>query len=226
MKVGIIGGAGPYASALLYQQIIKVFYDQKVALPELVLLNFPFTRGLSLKESSQGAVKIIQELQLCFDSMLKQGVELVILACNTLHAFLKNLRLDGIRILHIPQNVVRKAMTLNLDRLLILGTQTTRQMGLYRHPSVELLYPQIEQQKIIDAIIDRILMGEISKKDSMTLSDLVMSQEDIDGVVLGCTDIPVLHHHHPLQVGSLPILDSIKIPAHYLYEELYETSSI
>jgi aspartate/glutamate racemase len=80
---------------------------------------------------------------------------------------------------------------------------------------VEVIYPSAQDQFTIDAIIDRVLEGKILKKDSSLVSRIInrtLQNESFDGVVLGCTDFPVLHHRFP--ISSLkPIYDSIKIPA-------------
>ncbi|CUI16509.1 Asp/Glu/Hydantoin racemase family protein [Candidatus Protochlamydia naegleriophila] len=218
-KLGIIGGAGPYASALLYQSIIKKHYEaEREQTPEIVLLNYPFTRGLSLKESQSHMQQLRLELQYCMNCLALQGVDRFAIACNTLHSFLPGLDLKGMNVLSIPQLVIETALKADLHKLLLLSTATTIQSRLYQHPSIRLVTPQAPEQKVLDAIIDRILAGVISKKDSEELSHLIHTcalRDGIDGIILGCTDLPVLHAHHPIDVGPLPILDSIQIPAHH-----------
>ena len=76
-----------------------------------------------------------------------------------------------------------------------------------------ILHPSPEGQKIIDEAIDHVLEGKVSRQDSLLIAQLIRNfPEEIDGVILGCTDLPVLHHHFPLELDK-PIYDSIKIPA-------------
>ncbi len=100
-------------------------------------------------------------------------------------------------------------------RLLILGTQNTRHSQLYQLEGIQTIYPSFEDQKLIDGIIDRVLEGKILKEDALLVSQVIQQTSllhDFDGVVLGCTDFPVLHHHFPIP-SLKPIYDSIKIPA-------------
>ena len=95
-KIGVIGGAGPYASSLLYQRFITACYDAGDAVPEMVLLNFPFTRVLLLEEYTGRHTLLVEELQECFDRLDQQGVDVAVIACNTLHLFLSDVNTRGI----------------------------------------------------------------------------------------------------------------------------------
>lgn len=223
-KFGIIGGAGPYASALLYQSIIKTSYEtEKQQAPEIVLLNYPFTRGLTLKESQAHRHQLCTELQYCMNCLALQEVQSFAIACNTLHSFLPGLDLKGMNLLSIPKLVIETALKARLHKLLLLSTATTIRSGLYQHPLIEMITPHALEQESLNAIIDRILAGEILKKDSEELSHLIQActlRDNIEGIILGCTDLPVLHAHYPIETGSLPLLDSIQIPAqHFIYIE-------
>jgi aspartate racemase len=214
-KIGIIGGAGPLASALLYETLIQESYTLGRQVPEIVLINYPFTRGLSLNEGKENEKTIHNELSYCMQFLAKSGVELGVLACNTLHLFLKQHIHPAIQFYHLPELVVKAAQSKQHHRLLILGTQNTCRSNLYQMTDVEVIYPSAQDQFTIDAIIDRVLEGKILKKDSSLVSRIInrtLQNESFDGVVLGCTDFPVLHHRFP--ISSLkPIYDSIKIPA-------------
>jgi aspartate/glutamate racemase len=82
---------------------------------------------------------------------------------------------------------------------------------------VTLFFPE---QQIVEQIINHILEGKILIEDAQILEKLIQDfPEEIDGVILGCTDLPVLHHHFPLQC-NLSIYDSVKIPAKTLLRYL------
>lgn len=99
------------------------------------------------------------------------------------------------------------------ERLLLLGTQNTCNSSLYQQSDLTIFRPSREGQRVIDEVIDHVLEGKISKGDARLIEHVIRSfPEEIDGVILGCTDLPVLHHHFPIQSGK-PIYDSVKIPA-------------
>ncbi len=213
-KIGIIGGAGPLASALFYETIVQECYQQAQTVPEIHLLNFPFTRGLTNAEGHKNGTVLIDELQYCLDVFSQNDVELGILACNTLHLYLKLLT-KVIPFISLPDLVMNEAMTRGNYSLLILGTQNTCRSNLYCHSDLQMLYPPQKHQIELDAIIDRVLQGKVHQEDSFAVSNLIevlSNHLSFDGIVLGCTDLPVLHHRFPIQCYK-PLYDSIKIPA-------------
>lgn len=214
-KVGIIGGAGPLASSLLYRKIVEESYQQALPLPEIFLINYPFTRGLTLQEGQKNASLLHKELRYCIDIFIQQEVEIGMIACNTLHLYLEKLQIVSPVFLSLPQLVMEEAKQKGHQRLLLLATQNTCHSSLYKEQGLTFVYPPTQEQKEIDAIIDRVLEGKIYLEDSLLLSRLISKLAtscSFDGVVLGCTDLPVLHQRYPLII-DLPIYDSIEIPA-------------
>jgi len=219
-KIGIIGGAGPLASALFYQTLIEAClgFDEQ---PEIVLINYPFTRGLSKEESTAHFAILVQELQYCVDVLHLQGVEVFSIVCNTLHSFLGCLNLYGMENLSLPDSVMKKVEGKGVKTLLVLATETTMEQHVYQSQKVNVIYPHPEEQKIVSRVIDHVLSGEISKEDTLALQrciEKVSLRHSIDGVVLGCTDLPVLHARFPLEWGTIPLFDSVKIAAKELYK--------
>lgn len=214
-KVGIIGGAGPLASALLYETFIQESYILGRQVPEMILINYPFSRGLSLLEAKKNKNLIHNELNYCIQFLEKNGAEIGLLACNTLHLFLKQYSSSSIQFYQLPQLVVQAAQSQRHNRLLVLGTQNTCHSNLYQMAGIHMIYPSTQNQFEIDCVIDRILEGKILKEDASLVSRVIeasLQQELFDGVILGCTDFPVLHHRFPIS-SPKPIYDSIKIPA-------------
>lgn len=208
-KLGIIGGAGPLASALFYETLVHECYQHQLPLPEIVLLNYPFER----KSTSQ---ELQCALSNCIQTLEKKGMQRAVLVCNTLHLELEKISQGAVQFFSIPKLVLGDIK--RGSRLLLLGTKKTCNSALYQTKSITLFFPK--QQQIVEEIIDHILEGKILIEDTQILEKLIREfPEEIDGVILGCTDLPVLHHHFPLQCDK-PIYDSVKIPAKTLLRYL------
>lgn len=213
-KIGIIGGAGPLASALFYEALIHECYISGKPIPEIVLINFPFTRGLTLEEKKLHGDRLLDELAYCIASLEKNAVEMGVLVCNTLHLYLRKMAKGSFSFINLPQSVLQEALEKGHKRLLVLGTQNTCRSGLYQKAGIDIVYPPEKKQGFLDAVIDSVLMGQVLKEDAELIGQLIaeLSKElEFDAVVLGCTDLPVLHHRHPIS-SPKPLLDSIKIP--------------
>lgn len=217
-KVGIIGGAGPYASALFYETMIEESYLQSEVVPEILLLNYSFTRGLTEEEGVRNEQQLLGELHYCVQTLERHRVQIGVLACNTLHLYMRKLPQSGVVFLSLPDAVMRQAREEGHHRLLILATQNTCRSGLYFDPKMTAIYPMAQEQSLVDQVIDHVLAGDLRYSDSDALAQVIektAERFDFDGVVLGCTDLPVLHHRFPIQ-SVKPLFDSIKIPAKML----------
>lgn len=222
-KIGIIGGAGPLASTLLYKKVVELSHQVLGSEGlEVMIINYPFSLEL-LRDRE----KTSQALQECFDRLTTQGVDLVTIACNSLHGYLDQVTYDKNKLIHIAQTVVARAKEKHMKKILILGTSMTKHYGVYTSETVIFITPTKEDQKVLLTIIQRVLSGIICKQDSALLIKIahkVYQDEPFDGVVLGCTDLSVIEEEYPLiliEDGKIiPVLDSITI----LAEELIKLS--
>jgi aspartate racemase len=214
-KIGIIGGAGPLASSLLYETIVEERYLCDGSMPEIVLLNYPFVRGLSLKEKDQNQSEIFHQLEHCIHFMVHNSVEIALLACNTLHLFLQQIP-SAIPFCYLPSAVLHTAKAHRHKRLLLLATPNTCRSQLYQLEEIEIITPiNKEDQQVVEHVIDHILKGIVIERDARLLETLIVryaARHSLDGVILGCSDLSVLHHRFPI-VSSVPLYDSIKIAA-------------
>lgn len=211
-KLGIIGGAGPLASALFYETLVHESYRLGSPLPEIFLLNYPFNRGLTPQESQDNGAIVREELLHCLKVLEEAGAEVGVLVCNTLHLELANVPRGSVRFQRIPDLVLEEIRENKSKRLLLLATQNTCGSSLYHQSDLTIFRPPLEAQKIVDGVIDRVLEGNFREHDSKKIGELIRYfPEEIDGVILGCTDLPVLHHHFPIR-SEIPIYDSVKIP--------------
>lgn len=217
--IGIIGGAGPLASALLYRCIIEERYKKQsnTSVPEILILNHSFPRGLTLQESSQRGELLRKELQQCLRLLKNVGVTRIALACNTLHAFLPKPHPE--EMVHLPNAVIDLLREQKRKSIGVLSTETTKALGLYEEDEIEFHYPFQDEQMVLSSILDRILEGRILAEDSLRLERLIQTMQERDslsGIILGCTDLSVLHDRYPIRTCGVTVFDTIKILAHAL----------
>lgn len=212
-KLGIIGGAGPLASALFYETLIHESYRLGCPIPEILLLNYPFNRGLTPEESRDNGIVVREELRHCLKALEAAGAEMGVLVCNTLHLELAKLPQGKVCFLRIPDLLFEEIHERKSKRLLLLATRNTCGSSLYQQSGLTIFRPLLEAQEVVDGVIDRVLTGRFCSQDSAKLETVIHDfPEEIDGIILGCTDLPVLHHQFPIR-SILPIYDSVKIPA-------------
>jgi len=119
--------------------------------------------------------------------------------------------------LHIGSVVVAEAKRRGFQKLGVLGTRFTMQMGLYERAvegsGLTAQVPPADDQKTVDEIIWNELVHDVVTNDARQkyreVIDRLKSQ-GCDSVVLGCTEIPLLIADKD---SSLPTLDSTRLLA-------------
>lgn len=227
-KIGIVGGADPAASCLLYKKIIAVCQEQYHCVngsefPEIVIINYPFTHGLLVDDARRHEQILAHQLQYCIDRLVEYDVDIIAIACNTLHLFLKMVSLRGKENVHIVQSTLNFIAERGINRRFVFGSQATMFHKLFGDDEVVL--PSSDDQVIIDKIIEHIHAGLILADDAHALITIAQSrylQQPFECVVLGCTDLSVLHEQCPILLTvkgqNLVTADSIDILAKRLVE--------
>lgn len=198
-KIGIIGGAGPSAGSLFFEQIIR--YCQKKynckkddEFPHINLINFPFSDMLSNKTDNE---IIKKELYACIDELIKSDCKIIAIACNTLHAFLPNKLTNHIKLIHMIEET-RKAIQQKVDQKpLILCSSTSAKYSLH-YNFFDCVYVDEEHQKMLDAMILQITEGKKIKTISQNLSFFLEKVHQKKPVILGCTEFSYLNEKFPL----------------------------
>jgi aspartate racemase len=206
--IGIVGGAGPVASAFLYNTIIEICQKQYGSsdyneFPEIILESYPFTRG--------DKEKITHDISLCLTKLKSAGAELFSLACNSFHGFLPDV--SSIAFVNLVLESLQEASRLNISKALILAAEPTINMKLYEQTGLQCIYPK--DQKQIQSMIREIAGGEIINHQAALLEEIIQSnRSEIDGVILACTELPLIHRKFPLSKQTdLPIIDTVEVLA-------------
>jgi len=226
-KIGIIGGAGPMASCLLYQYIIE--YCQQTYhckddcdFPEILLVSYPFAPMVCKDEASAHTALITNQLQTCFDSLSQQDADIIGIACNTLHMFLPQIAVCNDLYVNIIDCVKKAMQELSCNSFVLLGTQTTVHSGIYSNSKKQQILLSPEQQAKITTIINRILAGIYDVQDVITINAMLKglsAQKSFSTVVLGCTELSVIHKNTmTIGIDGVTTIDPLALLAKNMIE--------
>jgi aspartate racemase len=215
--IGVIGGLGPQASALLYKLLVdKTKYhtnlNDTAAYPRIVLVSTTIQNYLASGEASDPAViasvvEIVQEET----RLLEQGGAIVnCVACNTAHLALDALqavtKLPFLSIIDLMQDAVS-----GFERPGLLSTVLTKQVGLYNNVHPNIFIP--DDQVLVEAekFIFKLLADEITEADEQAFREFVdnyKSENKLDSVLLACTELPVVYGKvtDPTVISTLDVL--------------------
>ncbi len=215
--IGIIGGAGPMAGTLLTKKIItncqKVYgcindYDY----PKVILLSYPFAEMLKPNTVLQEESKVSQQLKEALDFLIDSGADYLGIACNTLHGFLDG-ACCGDQLINLIKETQLYFSEHKFSKVLVLCTSTSVQKDVYDFSSKQL--PNSKDQEFVDGVIRRVLSGTFSIQNSQQLKAFILSkveeEPNIDGILLGCTELSVLLDEFPIEISGIKFIDPLDI---------------
>ena len=211
--IGIVGGAGPMASAFLYTSILEICQKQYNAndyneFPEIVLLSYPFTRG--------NEEKIRKEISLCLSKLKNAGASLFCIASNSLHGFLPDLPKFGF--VNLVAEGLKEATRQHVSKALILAAPMTINLKLYEQSAIECLYPSSKEQQQVNQLIREIAGGKVEESQAQELREIISQIHDsdpFDGIIIACTELPLLCKKMPFS-DSIPVVNTVEILAKQL----------
>lgn len=150
--------------------------------------------------------------------LAEAGAELLICPDNTLHQALDLVRDESpVRWLHIAEEVAAAASLRGCRRLGILGTRYLMEGPVYgavlsRHGIAHEVPAAHERRDVDDIIFGELIYGRFEEAARERVRSIIrgMRARGCDGVVLGCTEIPLLISEAD---SPLPALDSTRILA-------------
>lgn len=190
-SIGIIGGAGPDAGVLLFRQIIRLCQKEygckrDYDFPLIHLLSYPFTEMLSENPDKN---KIQSELKWAYNQLQS---DYIVITCNTLHTFIDE-TFSKDKLLHL----INKTQNILTQVPLVLCSSTSRKTAIHQK-FFPCHYPDVEQQKEVEKIIDEILAGQLDLSITSRLEKILESVPPNTEVILGCTELSLIHDTHPL----------------------------
>ncbi len=198
-KIGIIGGMS-WESSLLYYKIINSESNAilgGLATVESILytINFQEIEELQHQHRWKESAKIIADSA---KSLKLAGADFILLATNTMHKVLDDVQKEvDIEFLHIAKATANWIKRDKIKRVLLLGTKFTMKEDFYRSilesEGIEVVVPNEDDMDIIHKIIYKELcIGTIKDSSKKEYLRIINSFNDIEGVILGCTEIGLL----------------------------------
>ncbi len=211
-RIGILGGISYESTAEYYKLIHKKYYDRKrnYYYPEIILFSLNFQKFTGF-ENSGDLPGYIEYIMSGIRSLEKAGADFIIMAANSPHAVYDKINESAnVPVLSIAESTAEKAVELNLKSLLLLGIKFTMQSSFYREIlaeyGIEVITPDEKEQNEINRIIfEDLSIGNIKGKNKILK---IISNYSVDGVILGCTELPLLIKNNETDI---PLLNTLEI---------------
>ena len=224
--IGIIGGLGPETTSEFYLDIVfSCQKKDKTARPSVIIASVPLPYKIEEDAISKniGIEKCLPFLISEAKRLEKAGADFIVMPCNSLHIFIKDIR-DAVKIpvLSIVEETVKFLKKNNFKKVGIVSTSATIDNKLYenafRENDISYETPDDFQQAKLGKFILNLVTGQQNNKDREELVKIIgdFENKNVDCVVLACTDLQLLIPKHP----NLKIFDTMKIFADASVEKI------
>ena len=191
--------------------------------PEITMHSFPLADYISCfsRLDWEGAAGVLLK---SVEKVAGAGADFAICPANTAHEAFEFMRpRSPIPWLHIVEVVVEAAASRGLSKLGILGTRFLMEGKVYPEVlskrGIRAVIPEAEQSERINSLIfEELVKGILESSTREYFRGVVadLASAGCDGVVMGCTEIPLILRPEDVEV---PLLDSTRLLARAALEE-------
>lgn len=199
--IGVIGGMGPAATADMLlkiteltdaksdQEHVHVIIDSNTSIPDRT------------EAILHGGEDPVPQLKASVELLEKAGADLIIIACNTAHYFVPELKkISSIPIISMPEETVRILKNRGIRKVALLATDGTVKSDVYQSildaEEIETIYPDQEQQALIMSLIYDYIKRGILDASKLPAEEIKAICNDLknrgaEAMLLACTELPV-----------------------------------
>jgi aspartate racemase len=212
--VGMVGGLGPESTIDYYRRVVQAWQrDDPSTAPSIVIDSLDVRRGLHLVESDRPG--LTEYLLASLRRLAGAGVDFAVVTANTPHIVFDELAARSpVPLVSIVEVCAEEGRRSGLHRLALLGTRYTMEAPFYpdvseRYGIAVVIPNDADRAWIHAAYVGELLKGEFrddTRQRFVSLVGRLQKEQDIDGVILGGTELPLLLTT-PI-IAGVPALDT------------------
>ncbi len=217
--LGLIGGTG-WVSSIDYYRLINLEINKRLGglqAAKLILysINYGEIDAFNQKDDLESVYGLIKNAAVKLKS---SGADGLVLCANTTHMFAERLQQEiKLPLIHIGEATARAINDREFQKVALLGTKFTMEMDFYKAKlnkyGIEMMVPAKDDRVFIHrAIMDELLKNDFRPKTKAKFLDIISNLIDdgAQGIVLGCTEIPLLVKPEDIDV---PLFNTTEIHA-------------
>lgn len=199
--IGLIGGLSWESTAYYYRYINQGIQDRLGGLhsAKCLLYSFDFEEVVQLQKAGQWqeAAALLAEAAVKLEA---GGCDVILICTNTMHTVAEEVqRAVSIPLLHIIEVTANEVKRQSIRKVGLLGTQYTMEQPFYREHleqlGIETIVPEeADRCRVHEIIFGELCRGELkpsSKAEYLRIIEKLLAQ-GAEGIILGCTEIPLL----------------------------------
>ncbi len=218
--LGLVGGTG-WVSTVEYYRLLNEGVQSRLGGHEAarcIVYSLNFGDVMRAKEGDLQQAKVRPLIVDAARRLADAGAEGLMLCANTMHWFADDVeRAVPLPLVHIATATGDRIRAQALNRVGLLGTLPTMERDFYRSRlqamGIEVIVPDEGGRRFVDrAIYDELVLDRFYPETRAAFVEIIEQLRacGAQGVVLGCTEIPLLVKQEDV---NLPLFDTLKIHA-------------
>lgn len=217
--IGIIGGL-TWLSTLDYYRLLNEMVNEKlgdVEAAKIILYSLNFADIKKLTEAEDW-----KEIEIIISDVAKKlefaGADCILIGANTMHKIAEEVKnAIHIPLIHVAEETAKAISKKKLKKVALLGTKYTMQLDFYKDKlsaaGIATIIPGEEDINYINNAIysemsKSLFLPATKERFIIIINDLI--QQGAEGIILGCTEIPILIKQEDC---SVPVFDTTNIHA-------------
>ena len=218
-RIGILGGMSPESTDEYYRHITHAYTDRfdDFSFPEIIIYSVNFQPYVDWPKEDRWDL-VAEGLSQAAQSLEAAGADFIIIATNTMHLVFDEVQANvNVPMLSLLDAVGEAVLARGLETVGLLGTRFTMEKTFYHQAlarkGISVLVPEADQRTYVDNVIyNELTAGQIKDDSRSGFVTIInkLAERGAEGVVLGCTEIPLLVSEDDVEV---PLLDTTAIHA-------------
>lgn len=228
-KIGLLGGMSPESTVEYYKiinsEVRKVLGGCSSA--ELIMESFNFKEIETLQFKDKWD-ELGNKLGEAAQNLEKAGAECVVICTNLMHKVAPTVQKHiSVPLIHMVDSVAKEIKKRKMNKIGLLGTIFTMEEDFYSKKlfddyGIETIIPNAEDRIEVSRVIyEELCCGIITQESKQRYLKIIdkMKQNGAQGVILGCTEIPLMIHDKDTDIA---VFDTTKIHAMSIVNKILE----
>jgi len=174
--------------------------------------------------------KLVDYLSNEINKLISIGADYVALASNTPHLVIDKLAArSSVPLISIVDETCKYAKNMGAKKLLLTGTLFTMQINFYKKAfekyNIECIVPDDSDKAAIHEIVfpnlEDGLVFEKDKREFLKICNTIIKNENVDGIILGCTELPLLVGKDDFDIE---VIDTMDVHIKSIVNKIFESS--
>ncbi len=216
-KIGLVGGTGPESTVMYYKKL-NTEIDRLTggtAMPDIVIESVNFRRAWDYVSNEKYDL-LTDYLEEKVKSLISGGAEVISLTAITMHMVFDELsKRTDYPLVSIPKAVREEVVSQGISRVGLLGTVFTMEQDYMKKDlksaGVKVFVPNEKERELIGKrIFEELEMGIVKEStltEFVTIIDRMKDDDGIEGIILGCTELPLILNSDNCPVSCFDTVD-------------------